>query len=301
MWYVKRIKSDSPAGLITKVKIFLAQYEVISAYLTENFLTFMKENGDFSTGQQFFAMLHDDEIIAVWNIDEHNTFMHCFPNLKKKNAAVFFKITKKFFLSQPTHSIVGEKKFSILLKNFLCEQCGYTTAAETNYNLLIKNTKDGLTDTDQKINRPQNTDPDINCGVCEPSDIDALVSLQMGYEMEELNVSHSSQVFSRKYLLAMMHRQTLFKAEINGEIICKAHTNAIGINCKQLGGVYTVPKYRNKGYAKKLLQYAVSYLEPTTEYLVLFVKTDNTAANKLYKDLGFKKYCGYRIIHIRKV
>ena len=50
-------------------------------------------------------------------------------------------------------------------------------------------------------------------------------------------------------------------------------------------------EYRNKSYAKKLLQYNIDYLKKNNfENMYLEVRSNNNIAIKLYENLGFIKY-----------
>ncbi len=67
----------------------------------------------------------------------------------------------------------------------------------------------------------------------------------------------------------------------SGEIVVKT------LKTYGLGGIYTLRKYRNMGYARELISYIVKYCSNKTENIILYVRQNNTAVN-LYRDLGFK-------------
>ena len=64
-----------------------------------------------------------------------------------------------------------------------------------------------------------------------------------------------------------------------------------------LGGVYTIPKYRNHGLAKALLYNICQEFTKRNKKIALFVKKENGPAKKLYETLGFKKVCNYEILY----
>jgi len=67
----------------------------------------------------------------------------------------------------------------------------------------------------------------------------------------------------------------------SGEIVVKT------MKTYGFGGIYTLNKYRNNGYAKKLISYMVKYCSNKTENIILYVRQDNIAVN-LYNELNFK-------------
>ena len=74
-----------------------------------------------------------------------------------------------------------------------------------------------------------------------------------------------------------------------------------GKNCVLLGGVYTLPKYRNCGLAKALLNGVTQQFAARAKKCTLFVRTQNLAAIKVYEKTGFKKFCNFEIIYYWKV
>jgi len=57
----------------------------------------------------------------------------------------------------------------------------------------------------------------------------------------------------------------------------------------RINGLTVKQKFRNRGIAKKLLDYAIAFLkEKKVERVLLLVKEKNEAAKKLYKEAGFK-------------
>ena len=83
----------------------------------------------------------------------------------------------------------------------------------------------------------------------------------------------------------------------DGDIVAKANTNAIGINCVQIGGVYTHPLYRRNGYAGALVQALCNRAVQARRKPVLFVKEKNTPAFNLYQKLGFEECGRYTIVY----
>lgn len=55
-----------------------------------------------------------------------------------------------------------------------------------------------------------------------------------------------------------------------------------------IGGTYTFPTYRRKGFAERILQFAVNRIVATGRIAHLIVDIDNTPAVTLYRQMGFE-------------
>lgn len=137
---------------------------------------------------------------------------------------------------------------------------------------------------------------------CMPEDLKKLIPLQKNYEIEEVLPSPYmfSPTASKKNLLDILSRQLIFAAEIpeTGEIIAKANTNESGFYHKQIGGVYTVPKYRNLGVATRVVRTLCENIINSNFTPSLFVKKENIAAIRVYEKLGFEKKNSFRITYL---
>ena len=98
-------------------------------------------------------------------------------------------------------------------------------------------------------------------------------------------------------LRQILKNQLCFALTFDGDIVAKANTNAIGINCVQIGGVYTHPLYRRNGYAGALVQALCNRALRSGKHPVLFVKEKNTPAFNLYQKLGFEECGRYSIAY----
>jgi predicted GNAT family acetyltransferase len=56
----------------------------------------------------------------------------------------------------------------------------------------------------------------------------------------------------------------------------------------QLGGVYTLPAFRKKGFAKSLISHLMGELQSLDKvhHLIIFTGEGNKAAKRLYESLG---------------
>ena len=125
------------------------------------------------------------------------------------------------------------------------------------------------------------------------NDLTELFPLQLDYEHTE--VAYEGRPINpaacKLSLRARLTTEYIYKVSEDGRIIAKAGTNAQGFCWLQIGGVYTLPAYRNKGLAAAAVAHLINTHSTEAHGFALFVKTANTAALRVYQKLGFKQ-CG---------
>lgn len=293
MWYIKEIDNENISQALSFVQI----YEPLCVNLVDGLLRLQKKFNETmplvkkskNEKDVFFIFFHDTEIVAVCGLDAQKTFLHCFPNATRASIKAFVNCSEKFFKTFSIRSIMGEKKISEVIEKYLVRNHNYTVKQLHSYFLFELSVQNFL--KQKKFYADEN----LRCDTCNHLDIENLLPLQFGYEREEWERNSENEIFSRVYILNMLSEQILFKGSINGKIVSKAHTNACGVRCKQIGGVYTLPAYRGKHYAEVVLRFALRTLAEKTSSFVLFVKVKNIAAQKLYRRLGFTKIAAFQI------
>jgi GNAT superfamily N-acetyltransferase len=134
-----------------------------------------------------------------------------------------------------------------------------------------------------------------------PRDIDALLPLQIRYELEEvvINRQRYSEQACRQNLKRALRQQLVLMAEQNGQVVAKAGTNARGFTTDQIGGVFTMEKVRNSGIAFRVMEELMRRIFAEKPAACLFVKKDNLPALSLYRKLGFRVDDGYQICYFK--
>ncbi len=130
-----------------------------------------------------------------------------------------------------------------------------------------------------------------------PADAEDLFPLQKSYEMEEvvLNPSLFNDAQCARLLKKSLRDELIYLAEKDGVPVAKAGTNARGYGVDQIGGVFTVPAERGKGYAAAVMGALLEAIFAEKNEACLFVKKSNGPAIALYKRLGFRTIAGYVI------
>ena len=118
-----------------------------------------------------------------------------------------------------------------------------------------------------------------------------LFPLQKTYERQEVLLNPDSQdtMETFRWLRSILTNEICFYARRGFRYVSKANTNARGFGHIQVGGVFTVPRFRNQGYALHTVAALCRFIiEEEHKIPSLFVRSGNKNAIKLYKSLGFE-------------
>lgn len=133
----------------------------------------------------------------------------------------------------------------------------------------------------------------------EESDCRLLAPLQLSYEEEEVLLPGRSlnAAATLRGLRTRLRTQEVYLAHINGQPIGMAGTNARGFDYDQIGGVFTVGRYRNRGVSRALMARLARSAACAGRRLCLFVKPSNAAAIRIYQQMGFVRRDDFRITY----
>ena len=134
---------------------------------------------------------------------------------------------------------------------------------------------------------------------CSEADAEKLAPLQASYDKVEVLLK-GMQEDKKTALLQIKKRlrhQSVYAVILSGNYIAMAATNTHGKNWMQIGGVYTIPLYRKKGMASRLVSRIARNNMSQGKQTTLFVKEINTLAIHSYQRAGFVKKGNYRIAY----
>ena len=231
-------------------------------------------------------------VLGILNLD--STIYHCIPDPALLDAD-FLKNELPYLMKKPVRCISGEKKATDFLIRIFSNP-----AQVYDYKMMR-----WLSDKSQVVSiRPSDYSTTCLSGGeeiirCTEHDMEILHPLQKDYMKEEVAVPGRPLTDAEVdiSLRQILKNQLCFALTFDGDIVAKANTNAIGINCIQIGGVYTHPLYRRNGYAGALVQALCNRALRSGKKPVLFVKEKNTPAFNLYRKLGFEECGRYSIAY----
>jgi GNAT superfamily N-acetyltransferase len=181
--------------------------------------------------------------------------------------------------------------------SWLKQQLSLSPAATVDYHLMVQSREVFASATRESIPNP----PGLIVRTAYPRDVNALLPLQIRYELEEvvINRQRYSEQICRQNLKRSLRQQLVLMAEQNGQVVAKAGTNARGFATDQIGGVFTVENERNSGIAYRVMEELLRRIFAEKRTACLFVKKDNRPALSLYRKLGFRAADGYQICYFK--
>ncbi len=259
---------------------------------------------------------NESDPLGILNLD--STIYHCIPDPALLDAD-FLKEQLPYLMKKPVRCISGEKKATeFLIEVCNSVNCGFDTASPTQPPEIIYpyTMMRWLSASEAGVSKPpksnvvsirpsdySTTAPALSGGEeiirCTEHDMELLHPLQKDYMKDEVAVPGRPITDAEVdiTLRQILKNQLCFALTVDGDIVAKANTNAIGINCVQIGGVYTHPLYRRNGYAGALVTALVNRALRSGKRPVLFVKEKNMPAFSLYQKIGFAECGRYAIAY----
>ena len=201
----------------------------------------------------------------------------------------------RFFLSKnfpytELHAVAGIREHTLLFEQVMSETAHIRLDAAVDYYLMqcAKPCTNAFFQTaESKLNTA------LSIERATENDLTELFPLQLDYENTEVAYEGRpiNPAVCKLSLRARLTTKYIYKVSVDGRIVAKAGTNARGFHWFQIGGVYTLPAYRNKGLAAAAVAHLINTHSAEAHGFALFVKTANTAALRVYEKLGFEQ-CG---------
>ncbi|HOJ63684.1 MAG TPA: GNAT family N-acetyltransferase [Spirochaetota bacterium] len=133
-------------------------------------------------------------------------------------------------------------------------------------------------------------DQNFTCEKVGPKYFNKLKRLQKEYHLEEVYndgsfYPYEAEMENFKISLSKRLNYAVFYKE---KAVSKCATNSESRNSFQIGGVYTVKKFRGLGLSKFCLSNLLKEAFTLKNRALLYVKKENIPAIRVYKSLGFK-------------
>jgi predicted GNAT family acetyltransferase len=136
----------------------------------------------------------------------------------------------------------------------------------------------------------------------EARDLDLVTAWRIAYACETLGEEDGPQLRARcqASIERSIEEQRTWVVEDQGVPVACSSFNAVIQEAVQIGGVWTPPELRRRGYGRAVV--AASLLDARAEgatKAILFTAEDNIAAQKAYVALGFRQVGSYRMLLLR--
>jgi RimJ/RimL family protein N-acetyltransferase len=147
------------------------------------------------------------------------------------------------------------------------------------------------------------TSGEVTARRAEPRDLDTLARWRTAYVIEALNEPDSPELLDagRSAIMRQIQERRLWIAETRNQLAAMTAFNTATKEAVQVGGVFTPPELRGKGYARAAV--AQSLLDARAdgaEMAILFTGDDNFPAQKAYTALGFRHVGDYCITILKE-
>lgn len=135
-----------------------------------------------------------------------------------------------------------------------------------------------------------------------PHDLELLTQWGVAYSVETLGDIDTPQLWKRCRMSAegSLNERRTWILEDGGKPVACSSFNAAIKEAVQVGGVWTPPELRNRGYGRSVV--AASLLDARCEGVeksILFTGEGNLTAQKVYAALGFERIGKYRLMLLR--
>jgi RimJ/RimL family protein N-acetyltransferase len=130
-------------------------------------------------------------------------------------------------------------------------------------------------------------------------DVDLLVRWRHDYLVEVLGRPAGEALMAgcREFVVRMMQEGSLFVLTHGQEVVALTAFNARLPEIVQVGGVYTPPSLRSRGYARAAVAGSLrTVLAEGCQSAVLFTPVENLPAQRSYRALGFEEVGDYALI-----
>ena len=127
-----------------------------------------------------------------------------------------------------------------------------------------------------------------------PLDLESLTRLYRGTDgFEQL-----SEDRVRRTMAGRVHSLRTYAVEVDGRLVAGASTSAETPSAAMIGGVWTAPDARNRGYGTAVVAALTRELLEEQRRPYLFYLVDNTPAARVYAKIGFHTAGSWSIVYL---
>lgn len=131
----------------------------------------------------------------------------------------------------------------------------------------------------------------------EPGDHGGLTRLHQGFQLEIFGAMDEAEEALGEMAADRVADHGIALVELEGEVVAKAEVMARTGRAALIGGVYTEPSCRGRGFATACMSLLCEGILKRGETACLNVALDNVPALRVYRSIGFTRVCAYRMAH----
>lgn len=133
----------------------------------------------------------------------------------------------------------------------------------------------------------------------QPADTVQLTEWRAAFSVESLSQAATPELFraSRRGVEASLGQGTLWVLEADDQLVAMTDFNATIREAVQVGGVWTPPEFRQRGYARAAVAASLQDARAAGVQLgILFTDQNNIPAQRAYEAIGFRRIGDFRIL-----
>jgi|GEM_PF-270460 len=267
---VEKISSSNQDEMIA----FLKRHENYSLFLLGNFENYGVMLSEAPYSGNFKLIRSSNEIVAVFCLAKKGSLLI---QSIIREAVFDLVLTSCIEEGIPLTGLVGDWEFCHIFWQFLKDKKVIQKETFTSKEILYQ------VDLSKISSLPQ-----PNVRLLTDDDYSQWKPLRLDYLVEEgfpndLNDEQLLEIFIDK-----CRKKIIWGFFLKGQLVSIADLNAKALDMGQLGGVYTHPNFRKKGYSKSVILKLLSDIKDIhgMRKLIIFTGENNLPAQKLYESIG---------------
>jgi lincosamide nucleotidyltransferase A/C/D/E len=277
---VEMISSENQEHMIA----FLKNHDDYSLFLLGNFENYGPSLGEAPYSGNYKLIRLDSEIVAVLCLSKKGSLL-----IQSIIREPIFETVLAACLEEkiPITGLVGDWEFCHVFWQFLKNKKMIQTETFTSKEILYQ------ANLSNRLPIPQS---DVR--LLEADDYTQWKPLRLDYLIEEGFPNDLSDEEMRRLFIDKCNKKIIWGFFLNNQLVSIADLNAKAFDLGQLGGVYTAPKFRQKGYSKAVICKLIADLKPiyNINKLIIFTGETNLPARKLYESIGVKQIGHFAIL-----
>jgi RimJ/RimL family protein N-acetyltransferase len=144
---------------------------------------------------------------------------------------------------------------------------------------------------------------EVTCRLAEPSDVDRLAEWRRMYRIQTMGELDGPDLLpsSRAGVARAQPAGALVVLVRGGQLVSTCGFSARHPDCVQIGGVWTPPELRGRGYARAVVAGALLMArQAAVPRSVLYTDENNTAARRAYQALGYQRVGRHGMVMFRQ-
>lgn len=263
---------------------FLKENEEYSLFLLSNLETYGLGLSDGLYSGNFKLLRHTGKTVAAFCLAKTGTLL--VQSIKQDNEVYEAIITACLEEKIPLSGVLGEWEFASGLWHRLKQkkiiQQETFVEKEILYTLDVEKTA-------------YTSEPDAR--LLQVADFEPWVKLRQAYTQEMGFPGNSFEEIHIEFL-EKVDRKTTWGLFLEKKLVAIADLNAHFSDLGQLGGVYTLPEFRRRGFSKRLVRHIIHDIKTVhcIRKLIIFTGEHNFAARRVYESLSIHPFGYYALL-----